>query len=281
MNIRTIQTGWVKIKSRQVVGKGSDATRLINTLLDTTWTGWLPIYAWLIEHPDGLILIDTGDVHRPDKHGRVQSLHPYYRWNAHFNIAPEEEIGPQLEKLGFATDDVRWVILTHLHIDHAGGIGYFPNAEILISQQEYDLTKGIMAWINGYTQVPLPAWFDPTIVTLDDTPLESFPQSYKLLDDVYLVPSYGHSPGQLSVILQTDTVDYLFGADTSYTQEAMITLTVDGVSPSERVVKETLQRTYDYTQARPTVYLASHDPESGQRLANREIVAMDNTPILA
>jgi N-acyl homoserine lactone hydrolase len=40
--------------------------------------------------------------------------------------------------LGFDPLDVRWVIMTHMHGDHAGGIGHFTNSEILLSKPEAD-----------------------------------------------------------------------------------------------------------------------------------------------
>ena len=61
MRIHAIQTGTVAIKTRQVSGRGPGALRPYITLLDTTWTEPLPIYAWVIEHPEGLIVVDTGE----------------------------------------------------------------------------------------------------------------------------------------------------------------------------------------------------------------------------
>jgi glyoxylase-like metal-dependent hydrolase (beta-lactamase superfamily II) len=42
-------------------------------------------------------------------------------------VEPDQEIGPQLERLGIAPGDVRWVVMTHLHTDHAGGLGHFAD----------------------------------------------------------------------------------------------------------------------------------------------------------
>ena len=66
MRIHAIQTGTVAIKTRQLCGRGRGALRPINTLLDTTWTEPLPIYAWVIEHPEGLIVVDTGETAREE-----------------------------------------------------------------------------------------------------------------------------------------------------------------------------------------------------------------------
>jgi glyoxylase-like metal-dependent hydrolase (beta-lactamase superfamily II) len=45
-------------------------------------------------------------------------------------VTDDEEIGPQITALGFSPDDIRWVVMTHLHTDHAGGLSHFPNSEI-------------------------------------------------------------------------------------------------------------------------------------------------------
>ena len=60
MNIHLISTGRVKITQNWRVGQGQGALRLINALRDHRFTDWLPIYVGVIEHPAGLIVIDTG-----------------------------------------------------------------------------------------------------------------------------------------------------------------------------------------------------------------------------
>ena len=55
---------------------------------------------------------------------------------------PEQEVGPQLEALGIHPNDVRWVIMTHLHTDHAGGLHHFPKSEILVMRRAFKLAAG-------------------------------------------------------------------------------------------------------------------------------------------
>jgi hypothetical protein len=78
MRIHAIQTGTVAIKENQRRGVGHGAGRLVNTLRDRTWTEPLPIYAWAIEHPEGLIVVDTGVSARSRTwlFPLVESLHP-------------------------------------------------------------------------------------------------------------------------------------------------------------------------------------------------------------
>src|SRR2546423_7635125 len=178
MRIHTIQTGTVAIKRRQTSGQGHGPLRLINTLVDTIWTEPLPIYAWVIEHPEGVIVVDTGETARTAEPGYFTWWHPFFRLAARVQVRPEEEIGPQLRSLGIAPEDVRWVVLTHLHTDHAGGLHHFPKTEILLSRAEFDVAAGWRGRLEGY--LLLPEWFSPTLIDFAPTALGPFPTSYTL-----------------------------------------------------------------------------------------------------
>ena len=130
MRVHAIQTGRVKIKASQVVGRGHGLMRRFAPLIDSEWSAWLPTFAYAIEHRDGVILVDTG------ASAAAKSLprwHPYFRNAVRFDIEPDEEAGPQLRAIGIGSGDVRRVVMTHLHIDHDGGLAAFPNSEILVS----------------------------------------------------------------------------------------------------------------------------------------------------
>src|SRR5579863_8081790 len=129
MRIHAIQTGSVRIKTAQVEGRGRGLWRRLGVFADRNWTGWLPTYAWAIDHPEGVIVVDTGQgTHLLDS---AKSLHPYIRWETDFRIEREEEIGPQLRALGIGARDVKQVVLTHLHVDHDGGLAHFSGTEVL------------------------------------------------------------------------------------------------------------------------------------------------------
>jgi N-acyl homoserine lactone hydrolase len=148
MKIYPIQTGSVRLKTAQVEGRGdSFVRRFLAIFADRDWTDWLPTYAWAIAHPDGVIVIDTGQGAHLLQHGR--SLHPYVRWEVAFRIEPEEEIGPQLRKFGIAATDVRRVVLTHLHMDHDGGLHHFPGSEILVAPNELRVARGWAGLLRG------------------------------------------------------------------------------------------------------------------------------------
>jgi N-acyl homoserine lactone hydrolase len=270
IRIHAIQTGKVAVRTRQREGVGSGNRRFINTLLDSDWTEPLPIYCWLIEHPDGLVLVDTGETARAAEKGYFPGWHPYYRRGVREWVEPTEEVGPQLESLGVSASDLRWIILTHLHTDHAGGISHFPANEILVSRAEMKAASGTMGRLRGYLNNRWPESFRPTLVDFLDEPLGPFDKTSRVTGDgaVVLVATPGHSPGHLSVVVHAQNQTFFLAGDTSYTEELMRRRVVDGVSRDEAAARKSLERINQYIASEPTtVYLPSHDPGSEQRLS--------------
>jgi N-acyl homoserine lactone hydrolase len=276
MKIHAIQTGSVAIKERQRAGEGNGMGRLLNTLMDTHWTPMLPILAWVIEHPEGLIVVDTGETARTSEPDYFPRWHPFFRLGNRFDVKPEDEIGPGMKRMGLSPDDVRWVVVTHMHTDHAGGLHHFPKAEILITRQEYAVTKGFVGKVNGYLNNRFPTWLNRRLIDFEAKPYETFSHSHTLTKagDVHMVSTVGHSVGHMSLIVQENDVSYFFAGDTSYTERHMLEQTVDGVSPDVSVAAQTLSRIVAYTRQTPTVYLPTHDPESVKRLEGKLVVEM-------
>lgn len=102
--------------------------------------GWLRratmvCHCLLVETPDGLVLVDSGlgvdDVTHPEG-----SLNP-----AFLRVArPVRDLGEtavrQVVRLGYQPEDVRHVVLTHLDLDHAGGLRDFPHATVHVYGEE-------------------------------------------------------------------------------------------------------------------------------------------------
>lgn len=95
--------------------------------------GHLVAHCLLIEAPDGLILLDTGygtgDVADPGRLGPARLL-----LNARLDVA--QTAVAQVRALGFDPADVRHVLTTHLDLDHAGGLGDFPEATVHVHRAE-------------------------------------------------------------------------------------------------------------------------------------------------
>ena len=278
MEIYPIQTGTVAVKTRQREGVGTGRRRFLNMLLDGHWTEPLPILAWVISHPEGLIVVDTGETARASEYGYFPRWHPYFRMGLRENVTPGDEIGPQMNQIGRDPSDVRWVVMTHLHTDHAGGLHYFADSEILVSRTELEHASGRRGRLRGYVNNRFPEWFAPRPIEFAEAPIGPFSLSAPLTSagDVRLVRVPGHTPGQVAVLIEEedDVVVFLAG-DSSYTEELMVRGVIDGVSPNDSEAKRTLDRIRSFASVRPVVYLPSHDPGSVERLRMRRTVTLE------
>lgn len=283
MRIHALQTGTVAVKARQRAGSGPGPLRLLNTLRDEHWTEPLPILAWLIEHPEGLIVVDTGETARTAQKGYFPIWHPYYRLGVREWVAPEQEIGPQIQRLGFSPDDVRWVVLTHLHTDHAGGLAHFPHSEFLVTRTELDEACGTLGKLRGYLPHRWPEWFSPTPVDFTDTPFGPISATRRLTSagDVVLLSTPGHTAGHMSVAIDLDEQLVILAGDASYTQQLMLDGTADGVTNNPTTANATLTALGTLAHSRPTVYLPSHDPDSENRLTAMQLATGADTLTLA
>ena len=273
MRVHAIQTGRVRIKASQIIGRGRGLSRRLAPLFDAEWSDWLPVNAYAIERHDGVILVDTG---ASASFMRLPRWHPYFRFCVRFDIEPEEEAGPQLKALGIGSADVKRVVLTHLHIDHDGGLSHFPTSEILVSPAELRRAAGVAGQLRGHLPQRWPKAFDPKPLILDDGPYGPFPRSKRLTADgaIVAVATPGHTRDHLSVIVEDGDKTVFIAGDASYNEETMLAGAVDGVSDDEAQASATLAAIQAFAEARPTIYLPAHDPQAARRLAERRPVGL-------
>jgi glyoxylase-like metal-dependent hydrolase (beta-lactamase superfamily II) len=254
MEIHALSTGTVQIKKAMERGRGAGPLRFASTLLDRRYTGELPIHAWLIEHPEGPILVDAGEL----AGARDMPI-------ARFAIAPEQEIDRLLAERGVAPGDLRQVVLTHLHGDHINGLARLPGVPVLASAEA--LRGGRALRRIGVTATP---------IELDDGPFGAFARSAALTADgrVVAVPVPGHARGQIAVVVVEDDRHVLIGGDSAYTERQLIDQQPDGVSISARQARESMRTILEHARRHATVFLPSHDPASAARLAGRTAVAV-------
>ena len=251
-------------------------------LFDEEWTDWLPIYAWVIEHEEGIIVVDTGETSRVHERGYHPSWHPFYRRASRFSVHPDEEIGFQLRNLGIGARDVKQVVLTHLHTDHAGGLVHLTGSKFWVAQGELKRASGWGGKVQGYLPHRWPKGWEPEFIRFEDLALGPFQQSMSLTGkgDVLIVPTPGHTPDHVSVVVCGSPSFFLAG-DTSYNQQLLLEGKVDGVSPDEEVSRGTLGKIVALAKERPLVYLPSHDPESGERLVQGLVIEGSAEKMLA
>ncbi len=176
--------------------------------------------------------------------------------------------------LGISPRDVRLVVLTHLHTDHAGGLAHLTGSKFLVSGPELKRASGIGGQLQGYLPHRWPKWWQPEFIRFENRPFGPFAQSMPITrsGDVVIVPTPGHTPDHVSVIVSGDPSFFLAG-DTSYTERLLVEGKVDGVSPDVNVSRATMNRIVALAAQRPLVYLPSHDPDAAERLASQTALA--------
>ena len=271
VKIHAISTGSVAVTQAFRRAKGGELFRKANILLDSHFTEFMPIWVWVIEHPEGVLVIDTGetsDVLKPDYFDKTGAINRFINKKAfRFAIDREQEIDRQLAQLGITPDRIRRVVMTHLHLDHTDGLRYFPNTEIVVARPE-------MA--HPYSNLPelYPNWFAPHLVDYQLDKVAGFTQSAPLTDagDVLLVATPGHTHHHSSVLFQADDAHYLFAGDMSYNQGQLLRGELAGGNADQQNARRSYGQVLAYAGQHPLVYLPSHDADAAERLRQRIVL---------
>jgi N-acyl homoserine lactone hydrolase len=155
-----------------------------------------PVPAYLIEHPRGRVLFDTG-------------LHPDVRRDAHARLGPiadvfvpeygaDEDVAARVRALGADPARVDVVVLSHLHFDHAGGLAAIPNARVVVQRREWEAGRDAdLAAALSFTRRDFDCGHD--VVPVDG--------EHDLFGDgrVVCLPTHGHTPGHQSLRLRLDS----------------------------------------------------------------------------
>lgn len=269
VKVHALCTGTVAVKQNFRTKNGMGELAKINILLGSQFTEFMPIWVWVIEHPDGLMIIDTGEISAigdQSKYLKAESgfMRYFFKHSAKFNVTEADELDQQLASIHLKKEDVKLVVLTHLHLDHTDGLKFFPKAEIIVGEYEYKHP-------NGNMPSTYPSWFKPNPVSYKKNKTDIFGEAFPISsnEDLLYVPTPGHTPGHSSVILKTDEYDIMFAGDISYNQEQVLAGELAGVNADYSKSRKTYINLKNYASAHKTIYLPSHDGNAGNRLLNK------------
>ncbi|TVR27431.1 MAG: N-acyl homoserine lactonase family protein [Balneolaceae bacterium] len=196
----------------------------------------IPVPMYIIDHPRGLIVFDTGmsvDVVPDDGEeywGPVsQAFTP--------SMTRDQGIDEQLQRIGKSVDDVKYVIHSHFHLDHAGNISMFPNATHIVQKAELK-----NAW--------WPEQFQRAAYVLDDyknTRNYNFMEITGDLDlfgdgSIELIDTKGHTQGHQSLIVRLPNEGtVILAADAAYMPENLQG-TIPGIVWNVEAAMEAIER---------------------------------------
>ncbi|CAH1655513.1 MULTISPECIES: N-acyl homoserine lactonase family protein [unclassified Chelatococcus] len=276
ITVTAIETGKARMKTAQRTGREGRGGfgRKIDIFRDRNWVDPLPIFCFLIDHPEGKFLVDTGDTWRNSVPGYLPRWNPFFTKEVVIKVAPGEEIGPRLHDLGLdPARDIAAVILTHFHHDHTGGLDHFPHNRIIASRESYDASRGLKGMLAGCLPQRWPIWLKPELIAMDGDAFGPFPTSHPITQDgrILLVPTPGHANGHASVIVRAEDVTYFLAGDATYDTVNLRAEKADGVTFDPDLSVRTLRMIKEFAEGEPTVVLPAHDPDGLRRLAEKEV----------
>lgn len=213
----------------------------------------------LIMHPAGPIVVDTGAGNK-----ETEKFHQIYGLeNAGINKRTSLEDG--LAEAGVKPEDVKIVINTHLHFDHAGGNTYidesgtvlptFPNARYIVKQGEYD-------YATHTNERTAASYFERNYVPLERTEqLELVSREKEIVKGIRVVPTPGHTPFHQSVLIESKGERAFYLGDLCPTHAHLPLPWIMGYDVEPLVTLETKRRILKQAEDEDWLLIFEHDAE--------------------
>ncbi|MBR6933524.1 MAG: N-acyl homoserine lactonase family protein [Bacteroidales bacterium] len=272
MKIHVFHTGDVHVSPYLPFGGDSCSTLKASGLTTpkSQWL-WLPVSAYLIEHPKGRILVDTG-WHRDmspegvyDRKAQIKSLgsRRLYMVNQG-RIAQGQAVDEQLAAISLKPSDIDYVILSHLDCDHANGLAQVKEAKhILVARDEMDsVRQGFTSRVRYQKR-----WWEGVNLEPFDWNGKEGPvgRSYDLFGDgsVVMVNIPGHSAGLCAVKIKNEEGKFvLLFSDGGYARKSWEQMITSGICQDKKLQRQSLQWIREQSLSPDCIEsLANHDPD--------------------
>ncbi|HKL80533.1 MAG TPA: N-acyl homoserine lactonase family protein [Mobilitalea sp.] len=200
LTIRPLNTGYVPTYPLQYHYHHSCAPYLKNIPTEKVP---LPVFTFLIEGGEKLILVDTGMAWTD----RANAYHHPGSWQEE-----GQDIESVLAGVGYKTSDIDIVIFTHLHWDHIFYLEKFTNARLIAHKREYDFAMNpIPLYYKSYEAPEL-----GIVSPLTGRNFETVEGETEIIPGVRVFESFGHSPGHQSVEVDTEAGKYICAGDSIF-----------------------------------------------------------------
>jgi glyoxylase-like metal-dependent hydrolase (beta-lactamase superfamily II) len=235
----------------------------------------VPIPAYLVEHPGaGPVLIDTG-LPAAVAHEGAGALGRAAGLAYRVEMEPEWTVAEQLRARGVDPIDVKVIVMTHLHYDHASAVGDFPQATFIVDAEEWRAARS-GGFTRGYAPKLFGHAFDWREIDFDDprvTSFATFGRTVDLFGDgaIRLLSTPGHSKGHMSVLLRLESGrELLLTADAAFARrtidEELVPVMVDDVHRYKRSLRE-IRRYVEQTPSAEVI--CGHDAEGWPAVRDR------------
>ncbi|MBV9018421.1 MAG: N-acyl homoserine lactonase family protein [Alphaproteobacteria bacterium] len=215
----------------------------------------LPIPAYLIEHPKGTALFDTG-LHPDCQYDPAGRVGARIAGLFEFHFSPGEEISARLEALDRDPAKIDLVINSHFHFDHVGGNALIPNATMLVQRREWDAGMDPDSTAKR--------GFDPRDFDLGHK-LRLVDGEHDVFGDgsVVCLPTHGHTPGHQSLRLRLGGGEVVLAADSCYFCRTLRERRLPRFAYDKEAMLTVLDRLEALEKAGARIFFG-HDPEFWQ-----------------
>jgi glyoxylase-like metal-dependent hydrolase (beta-lactamase superfamily II) len=169
----------------------------------------------LVETDRGPVLVNTGL--GLDDYANPTWMTQLFRIITEMPFDPNEAAINRVKQLGFNPENVKHIILTHMHFDHISGLSDFPRAKVHVHKREYEaFTEGKIRKFTEFAYIPRYIAHKPEFGLYDKSDSKWYDFDAIRLPfepEMYFIPLFGHSRGQCGLAIKTSTGWFFHAAD--------------------------------------------------------------------